>query len=91
MTKTTQQVKEELGINTDIDIKSLLQRASNIEDEAQKIKDEKKDLMLEVKTAGLDSKAFSVALRIMRNPPAKDFTETVNSYLEEGGQMAFFV
>ena len=72
-------------------IKSLLDRASKLEDEAQEIKEAKKDLMAEVKAAGIKTKEFTVALRLKRNPPSKDFTDTVNTYLEADGQGAFFL
>lgn len=78
-------------IGDNAQIKSLLDRAGKLEDEAQEIKDAKKDLMTEIKAAGIKSKEFSSALRIMRNPPSKAFTQTVNTYLECSGQMAFFL
>lgn len=77
-------------IGDNANIKSLLDRASNLENESQEIKEAKKDLMKEVKAAGIKTKEFSVALRIMRNPPTKEFTDTVNSYLTTSGQYAFF-
>jgi uncharacterized protein (UPF0335 family) len=79
------------AIGNTSDVKSLLERANNLENELQEIKEAKKDLMAEVKAAGLKTKEFNVALRIKRNTPPKEFTDTVNSYLEAGGQMAFFV
>lgn len=83
--------KAEKQISNTANVKALLDRASKLEDEAQEVKDAKKDLMSEVKAAGIKPKEFTVALRIMRNPPTKEFTETVNSYLTTAGQYAFFV
>ncbi len=79
------------AISNVTDIKNLLDRASKLEDEAQEVKEAKKDLMAEVDAAGINKKAFSIALRILRNPPPKEITESVNSYLEASGQMAFFL
>lgn len=82
--------KPEKAIPNTSDIKNLLQRASNLEDEMDKIKEEKKDLAVEIKAAGLDAKAFRTALKQYRAPLDPEFAKTVNSYLNESGQGDLF-
>lgn len=76
--------------NTD-NIKNLLQRASNLEDQFDSLREEKKDLTAEIKSSGLDKRAFNVALRQFRQPVDKELTKTVNYYLSESGQGELFV
>lgn len=84
MTKPAKQIQSTANI------KNLLQRASNIEDHFDSLREEKKDLGAQIKASGLDKRAFNVALRQFRQPVDKEFTNTVNCYLNASGQGELF-
>ncbi len=72
------------------DIKSLLDRANNIENELDTLREDFKELMAEVKDAEIDVKAFKAALKEKRKPVDAAFKAKVNEYLCEAGQFQLF-
>lgn len=73
-----------------IDIKGFLDRASNIENELDTLKEDRKELNAEMKNAGVDSKAFNIALKQMRKPLDAELMIKTNTYLHEAKQLPLF-
>ncbi len=75
---------------SNIDIKGFLDRASNIENELDTLKEDRKELNAEMKNAGVDSKAFNIALKQMRKPLDAELMIKANTYLHEAEQLPLF-
>ena len=76
--------------NMDTDIASLAKRANNIEDELDTLKEDKKELYVEIKAAGISVPEFKAAVKFARKPPDKGFKELVNANLVAMNQMELF-
>lgn len=73
-----------------VDIKGHLERANNIENELDTLKEDKKALKLERDELGIDPKAFAIALKQMRKPLDAELMVKANSYLHEAEQLPLF-
>ena len=80
--------KESTIPNTNV--KSYLDRAINIMNEQDTLAEDLKELILEAKENGINSKAFSLALKELRKPIDAEVKRLVNVYTEEGGQFKLF-
>ena len=77
-------------MTTNTNIKNYFSRAENILNEIEALGEDYKELMKEAKENGIEVKALKAALREKRNPLDPSFKQTVNQYLEIGGQFQLF-
>ncbi len=78
------------AIATNTDVKSYLDRANNILNEIDTLTEDKKELWAEMKSEGIDTKAFAIALKEIRKPMDAALRAKVNVYLEVKGQFILF-
>ena len=58
------------GLNTDR-LKSLISRIENVDSEIQELKEDRKGIMLEAKSAGFDTKAITYVLKQRKKSKAQ--------------------
>lgn len=74
-----------------IDAKTIISRLCTLLDEQDGLAEDISELKKEAKAGGLDMKALGIAVKQIRKPLDEELKATVNSYIEDSGQMALFV
>ena len=82
--------KKEITPISNSGLKEFCKRYLALNEEKQEATDAIKDLMQEVKGAGVDPKQFKAACKALEKPPEDDYKEGVNFIIEANGQQRLF-
>lgn len=83
-------MKDEIRHLSNSEIASYQKRYGLILDGQETSKEEMADLKAEMKAAGIDLKAFAIAMKEIRKPIDPGLKAKANEYLEQGGQFQLF-
>lgn len=82
--------REDKAAVSNTDIGNFIKRVCTILDEMDSLKEEKKDLMQEIKAAGVQTKELQMTIKEIRKPIDAQSKATVNLYLQQAGQLSLF-